>query len=898
MDENLENIRRAATCAICIEIYTQPKRLPNCSHVFCLDCLQRHYQVNRDRNFPPCPMCRKPILVSRSQVVNLYPGEAVQLVVALAKQFEKCDICDLKKTPNLRCEKCSAFICDGCLPCHNKLKRAHNVALIIPHNAISKRSVTLTRDCPTHDGQPLDLFCVICRRLLCILCEKFSHASCDQDSAHVHQSTLYRRGFLKFFVETNPNNQIKLESNKLGHTVYIKEFALAARQWLKKIQTELHACLATFQEVKPKLRTVGNHESNIYSLRQRSKKLDEKIDDIIAFAQKTKINIEKLLDETTSDTRVAEAVQGVEEDCFACFRHRQKYAGYMLLIDNKNVSSEFHRCNIQQSWACVLTEISAKCTCIMSSSYYTQLIIKPIDDLTIKNKIRASNFLSCMFVGREKSSIGVYENSKNSRRLMFSENRRRTGTSYKNNVHYIVNCMSSSKFLDKYELTNHGMFIAEYGSDVSVVEVENGYMNNELSPYHTTLNSRQKEINFKMLNCHITITGLVNLVALPTCYCVQGKCLNIRYSNNFPRSDEPFVIKITGNTGCGAGLQSMFLYHVFVKGDCRPTCLLGLSISTNVAKFNKHINAVNLSEESLSRGNLEYTVIKDKNNAFTFVQSQSRRSNINFQMSYRSVSTLDDEHDQYILLTVKGTSLDELNPRQIPLTYFTASLLCHLESGLYFAKHDDTGDLTVGDITFSRQEIKPNMLHTVRQADTVVPVGKLKPFTMVERTNKDIIVVCAIEDDNSKFMMIQVGRGGSEATEILEIDYSLSEFRVYDTSEADGKVDALDQETPDLSSEPKQTEPTCKTDNDVHNQQSTVRYSNFETNTELDKDTKDKSKDTKDKDKIAKLGQTKIQDIAEAKLVDLEMDSEGNIMFVLETNDGRSYCAFTKYLLP
>ena len=825
-------------------------------------------------------MCRKPITVSRSEIVSLYPGEAVQLVVDLAKQFEKCDICDKKTNPNVKCEKCSAFICDGCLPCHNKLKRAHTVVPIIPNNDIGKRSVTLTSDCPTHDGQPLDLFCVICRRSLCTHCKDYSHASCNQHTRL--EIYVYRRGFLKYFVESSPDNIIKRQSFNLGRIVYIKDFALAARLWLKEIQTELHACLGTFQEVKTKLRTVGKHESYPYLLRQRGQNLVEKIDDILAFAQKTKGNIEKILDETTSDTRVAEAVQGVEEDCSVCFRHRQKYAGYMLFIGDKNVSSELHRCNIQQSCACVLTEISAKCTSIMSTSYYTQLIIKPMDDLTIKNKIQASNLLSCMFVGKEVvyERFGVYERSGMFR---FSENRRRTGTSYTNTVHYIVNCMSPNKFLEKYELTNHGMFIAEYGNDLSVVEVENGYMNNKFTAYHTTLSSRRKEINFEILNCYITITGLVNLVALPTCYCVQGKCLNIRYSNYFPSSYEPFVMQIAGNAGCGTGLQSMFLYHEFVKGDRRPTCLLGLSISTNVAKFNEHINAVNLSEESFSRGNFEYTVIKDKNNAFTFVQSQLRRLNNNFQMSYRSISTLDDGHDQSILLTEKGTSLEQLKHKPIPLKFFHASLLCHLESGLYFAEHDDKGDLTVGDITFSCQEIKPNMLHTVRQADTVVPVGKLKPFTMVERTNKDIILVCAVEDDNSKFVMIQVGRGGSEAIEILEIDYSLSEFRVYDTSEADGKVDALDQETPDLSAEhiePKQNDHTCKNDDADTSTTST---------TEEDKDTKGK---------MTKLDPSKIQDIAGAKLVDLEMDNEGNIMFVLESNDGRSYYAFTKYMSP
>ena len=198
MEENLESLRQAATCAICTNFYTRPKKLTNCSHVFCLHCIQQLMQKNCNINYPPCPMCRKPITFSRSEVFNLGPGIAEQAIVDFVKQYETCDICESKSNPNFNCEKCSAYVCDNCLPCHKTLKPSHNVVSIIPRKDSYKAPLKkTTRTCIDHEDQPLDLFCIICHHFLCIHCKKYSHAQCQRTGDEFQR---YERGFLRFLL--------------------------------------------------------------------------------------------------------------------------------------------------------------------------------------------------------------------------------------------------------------------------------------------------------------------------------------------------------------------------------------------------------------------------------------------------------------------------------------------------------------------------------------------------------------------------------------------------------------------------------------------------------------------------------------------------------------------------
>ena len=138
-DDGLVHLRTSATCVICSQFYNKPKKLPKCPHVFCLRCLEQLH-VKCHTNFPPCPMCRTPIIIRRSDITSLDPAIAEQAIVDFVKQYETCGLCGFKSNPNLECEPCGAFVCDGCEPCHGKLKSSHTVRSIVPSGTTRKTS--------------------------------------------------------------------------------------------------------------------------------------------------------------------------------------------------------------------------------------------------------------------------------------------------------------------------------------------------------------------------------------------------------------------------------------------------------------------------------------------------------------------------------------------------------------------------------------------------------------------------------------------------------------------------------------------------------------------------------------------------------------------------------------
>ena len=819
-------------------------------------------------------MCRKPITFSRSEVVNLGPGIAEQAIVDFVKQYETCDICGFKSNPNFNCENCSAYVCDSCLPCHKTLKSSHNVVPIIPRKNSCKIPMKITRTCMDHEDQPLDLFCIICRRILCIHCKEYSHTHCNKRIGLECQR--YKRGFLNHFLKSSEDRQIRYQLNKLKRTVYVRDFANAARRWLKEVQIELKSCISFFQECETRFQSIGEQNSECHEDQQRRQKTINEIVSILHFGEEINRNIKMLLKETTLDAKVAETILDIEKDSLVIFRQRQIYAGCTLFVGIKTVTVKPNISNIKQSCRCVVTELPAKCASIMTLSYSSQLYATSYEKETVDEKL-VNNLLSCTFITKRVPNSEMEKPGT------------RTGKSYWYITNCIANCLYPNRFLDNYELMNNGMPITERGRDMWVDEICTGYIcydngrtaGSSIVPNDDFLGIR---IHTQSHLCQLSVTSFVNLVSLPTYYCLRGNHLNTR-KDYFPNGySDKFVTHFAGNSKKGAGLQSIFLYTDVSEGNTNGNSfnkgMRGISINTNVAKLTKHINPINTFDGiSIRQDDFVHEVIKDENNAFTVVKSTHRRSN-NFLM-YRSISAVEEVHNQFnrVLYNTQGNLFETA----IPVTFFHTNLLCHLESGLYFAKKEDNGDITIGTITFSLKEIATNTVHTVRQSDTYIALCKLKPLTMVESTNKGIIVVCSVEDHNSELVMIRTDKDGPEAIEILEIDYSLSELSVFKESGDNDKNAAVDADSTDETvNAPTYT--NVMTEDDFDDLGSAITVSNEVFTMAGNTD--------------AEISEAALGSIFDATLADLEMDIDGNIMFLLERKDKNSYCVCTKYLMP
>ncbi|XP_066049780.1 tripartite motif-containing protein 59 [Chamaea fasciata] len=79
----MERLEEELTCAICCEIFSEPRVLP-CSHTFCGPCVQRLLRSPRAGRSPGCPSCRAPLAVPAAG------PEALPVNFALKAVIDKC----------------------------------------------------------------------------------------------------------------------------------------------------------------------------------------------------------------------------------------------------------------------------------------------------------------------------------------------------------------------------------------------------------------------------------------------------------------------------------------------------------------------------------------------------------------------------------------------------------------------------------------------------------------------------------------------------------------------------------------------------------------------------------------------------------------------------------------
>ena len=319
-ENSLEILRQRAKCSLCLEIYTQSKKSPNCSHVFCLMCMKRHFESKRPNNFPPCPLCRRPITKAFKELDLLEPARAEQDIADVVKQFETCDLCSRKENPKLKCLDCNWFVCENCEPGHSKLKPTHTVVPIMPINSSVYNRSRTSKNCIEHPNQVVDLFCIICQKVLCLHCESNTHAPCKSSFTREMMEKRYSYGFLSEFLEQ------RIKSTKhLPRLVNFVDVLLEARQWLLNVKDELQQCIDFLQEYEMQLCGIVNDTKRSEPLNNRCHYIQDEIDFILKLGKDIHTSILTLM-ETTTGIEIAESVLKIEEKCLHFFRLRRKYS--------------------------------------------------------------------------------------------------------------------------------------------------------------------------------------------------------------------------------------------------------------------------------------------------------------------------------------------------------------------------------------------------------------------------------------------------------------------------------------------------------------------------------------------------------------------------------------------
>ena len=188
----LKKLEEQLTCAICLDLYTNPKTLP-CLHSFCQHCLEGlPLRPQGDNYFISCPTCRHrtqlPLTTGAAdfptafQINNL--KEIYNLMTKVSgHQQAPCDNCTTTNATGY-CKECAKFLCLKCIDVHK------NWAPFADHKITSLDEVVISASkflpekqeikCSKHK-KPLEIFCGTCEELICQHCTVRIHRDHDYD---------------------------------------------------------------------------------------------------------------------------------------------------------------------------------------------------------------------------------------------------------------------------------------------------------------------------------------------------------------------------------------------------------------------------------------------------------------------------------------------------------------------------------------------------------------------------------------------------------------------------------------------------------------------------------------------------------------------------------------------
>ena len=189
----LKKLEEQLTCAICLDLYTNPKILP-CFHSFCQQCLEGLLQDPQgDNYFISCPTCRhhtqlpQPTGAADFQAafhINNLKDVYNLMIKVSGHQQVTCDICTTTNATGY-CKECSKCLCEKCIDIHNKFPTNTNHKVTsLDEVATSTTSQLLPMkqeiNCPNHN-KPMEIFCETCEDLICQHCTVRIHRDHDYD---------------------------------------------------------------------------------------------------------------------------------------------------------------------------------------------------------------------------------------------------------------------------------------------------------------------------------------------------------------------------------------------------------------------------------------------------------------------------------------------------------------------------------------------------------------------------------------------------------------------------------------------------------------------------------------------------------------------------------------------
>lgn len=177
-------------CAICFELYTEPRKLPRCGHTFCELCLLTYARTleknNELKSEFPCPFCRASIPGPRSKTLTDWIksfASDTNMLSKLHAHRDKTAIVTCSPCTELRnssaaeqyCIECAENLCKSCAKVHTafKLSKHHYVVKLLRDTTRMKSECDLVqmlnryKMCSEHDDKSIEFFAGI--TILCFV---------------------------------------------------------------------------------------------------------------------------------------------------------------------------------------------------------------------------------------------------------------------------------------------------------------------------------------------------------------------------------------------------------------------------------------------------------------------------------------------------------------------------------------------------------------------------------------------------------------------------------------------------------------------------------------------------------------------------------------------------------
>lgn len=167
------SVEEELICALCLEIYSDPRLLP-CYHTFCKTCIEQLINKGEEKGKFNCPLCRLAIASSTELPSNIY----IQTRVTFNNEIIKCDLCESDENITVKCIDCDQLLCTICSAVHQKIKlcKDHKVIQYTQTDAESPTfKIKKNSFCQKHTEETLRFHCIRCEEPVCRDCKHTSH---------------------------------------------------------------------------------------------------------------------------------------------------------------------------------------------------------------------------------------------------------------------------------------------------------------------------------------------------------------------------------------------------------------------------------------------------------------------------------------------------------------------------------------------------------------------------------------------------------------------------------------------------------------------------------------------------------------------------------------------------